>query len=251
MLLPQSRFGPDSKRSSLAYDPTVPEALEKILDSIQKPIGWGYEFIKHDYSTFEMLGQWGSEMGAQPTLEGWNFSDRTRTNAEIISSLYLSLRTAAGDNVIILGCNTVGHLSAGIFEAQRIGDDTSGKSWDRTRRMGINALAHRIAQHRTFSFVDPDCVAITKDIDWAYTRQWLDLVARSGTALFVSPQEDAMGSDQRAALKEAFAVAASSSGEPEDWLDSTTPQQWKFQSREVVSRRYDWCGNDGAHPLRV
>lgn len=251
MLLPQSRFGLDSKRSNLAFDPTIPEAHEKILDSMRMAVDWGYEFIKHDYSTYEMLGRWGSEMGAQPTLQGWNFADRTHTNAEIITNLYHSLRTTASDNVIILGCNTVGHLSAGIFEAHRIGDDTSGTSWDRTRRMGVNALAHRIAQHRTFSFVDPDCVAITRDVDWAYTKQWLDLVARSGTALFVSPQEEAMGPDQKAALREAFAVSASSRGEPDDWLDSTTPQNWRFQSKAVVLRRYEWCGNDGAHPFRT
>jgi alpha-galactosidase len=250
MLLPQARFGVDSKRSNLAFDPTIPEALEKILDSMRTAVGWGYEFIKHDFSTYELLGRWGFEMGAQPTLQGWNFADRTHTNAEIIANLYRSLRTAAGDKVIILGCNTIGHLSAGIFEAQRIGDDTSGTSWDRTRRMGVNALAHRIAQHRTFSFVDPDCVAVTKNVDWAYTRQWLDLVARSGTALFVSPQEEAMGPDQRAALRDAFSVAASSRGEPEDWLDSATPQKWIFRSREVISRHYEWCAPDGAHPIR-
>ena len=251
MLLPRSRFGLDSKRSNLAYDPTVPEALEKILDSMRTAVDFGYEFIKHDYSTYEMLGRWGFEMGAEPTLQGWNFADRKRTNAEIITNLYHSLRTTAGDNVILLGCNTIGHLSAGIFEAQRIGDDTSGTSWDRTRRMGVNALAHRIAQHRTFSFADPDCVAITTDVNWAYTKQWLDLVARSGTALFVSPQEKAMGPDQRAALREAFSVAASSRGEADDWLDSTTPQNWMFQSKEVISRRYEWSGDDGALPFRT
>ena len=60
-----------------------------------------------------------------------------------------------------------------------------------------------------------------------------------------------MGPNQRAALKEAFSLAASSRGEPEDWLNSTTPQKWKFKTNEIMSRRYEWCGDEGAQPFRV
>ena len=62
-------------------------------------------------------------------------------------------------------------LAAEIFESQRIGDDTSGREWERTRRYGVNGLAHRIAQHRTFSHVDPDLVAITPAVGWRETSQ--------------------------------------------------------------------------------
>lgn len=51
---------------------------------------------------------------------------------------------------------------------------------------GMNGLSHRIAQHRTFSHIDPDRVAITKDIGWQETSQWMDVVARTGTSLFLS-----------------------------------------------------------------
>jgi len=252
LLLPQTRFSKDSGRADLAYDPTIPEALEIILDSIRTPVHWGYQYIKHDFSTYDIFGRWGSEMGARATLPGWSFSNRTLTNAEIITSFYRSLRDTAGDNATILGCNTVGHLAAGLFEAQRIGDDVSGTTWERTRRMGVNTLAYRFPQHRTFFCVDPDCIAITKAVPWSNTKLWLDLVARSGAALFVSPDPDATGPDQKAALSEAFSLCAASSSlaNIEDWLDNTAPQTWNFVGKNSFTRQYNWCGNNGANPFQ-
>ncbi|MFP5228211.1 MAG: hypothetical protein ACLGXA_11340 [Acidobacteriota bacterium] len=251
LLLPDARFGQQAQHASLAWDPTIPEALEQVLASIRQPMAWGYEFIKHDFSTFDMLGRWGFAMGALPAEGTWQFADRTRTTAEIVAGLYRSLREAAGDKATILGCNTVGHLSAGLFESQRIGDDASGTAWERTRRMGVNALGLRLPQHRTFFWADPDCVALTPQIDWTHTRQWLDVVARSGVSLFVSPDTQAVGPEQRAALQEAFARVGSSSGSAEDWLDTTSPQQWRFDAESRQSVRYDWSGPAGAIPFPI
>jgi alpha-galactosidase len=190
-------------------------------------------------------------MGAQPTIPGWSLHDRTRTNAEIIHDLYESVRSVARQQTII-GCNTVGHLAAGLFEAQRTGDDTSGKIWERTRRMGVNTLAYRLPQHNTFFAVDPDCVGITKDIPWELNRQWLDLLARSGAALFVSTAPDATGAEQREALRQAFALAASgkAEGRPADWFHDTTPWRWQF-GNPTATERYDWMPPLGAWPFEV
>ena len=59
----------------------------------------------------------------------------SKTNAEVILYLYRSIRDAATD-MYVIGCNTVSHLAAGVFELNRIGDDTSGKEWDRTKENG-------------------------------------------------------------------------------------------------------------------
>lgn len=251
LLLSQARFAETSSRRELTYDPTIPEALEAILNSVRQPVSWGYEFLKHDFSTYELLGQWGYQMGPSPTREGWNFADRTRTNAEILIFFYQSLRQAVGDKVLLLGCNTIGHLSAGIFESQRIGDDTSGNEWERTRRMGINTLAFRNPQHRTLFHVDPDCVAVTTRTSWSDSRQWLDLVSRSGASLFVSPQPDAIGPEQKATMKDAFELVASSTGFAEDWLNDTTPQRWRFHSSEVSTRAYRWSSEEGVPAFKV
>jgi alpha-galactosidase len=204
LVLPSARFGDRTDRTAeLAFDPTIPEALEGVLAKVTQATGWGYELIKHDFSTYDLLGQWGFEMHVQPMLPGWSFHDRSRTNAEIIRSLYQSIRQAAGDRILLIGCNTVGHIGAGFFDAQRTGDDVSGKVWERTRRMGINTLAFRLPQHRSFFALDPDCMPITTETPWSCNRQWLDLVARSGTVLLVSPQPTAngCGTEQRGACR--------------------------------------------------
>jgi alpha-galactosidase len=260
MLLPAARFGDQAPQRSFeqAYDPTIPEALEEVCQELREIISWGFELLKHDYSTYDLLGRFGFEMGAQPAVPGWSFYDQTRTNAEIILDFYRTIRHAVGEQVIILGCTTVGHLSAGIFELQRIGDDTSGQNWERTRRMGVNTLAYRLPQHRSFFVADPDCVPITAAIPWDKTRQWLDLVAQSGTALFISPQRTAVGSEQRQALARAFELAASnqSAAVPADWFHDTTPEAWKLQSVSQPTYssgeiRYQWCAPDGGYPFQV
>ena len=121
------------------------------------------------------------------------------------------------------------HLSAGLFELQRTGDDTSGREWKRTKDYGINTLAFRSPQHQSFYLADADCVGITNDIDWAKNKQWLDVVAKSGTPLFVSIAEDAYTEEIKKDLKKAFAINASCTtiSRPLDWMETKTPNRWE------------------------
>jgi len=162
----------------------------------------------------------------------------------VIDALYGTIRSAAGDSLVI-GCNTVSHLSAGHFEICRVGDDTSGTEWARTRKMGVNTLAFRGAQHGAFYVADADCVGVTNAVPWALNRQWLDLLARSGTMLFVSLAPDALGSQQRRDLREALALAAAHQplAEPLDWQRTVYPEHWRLMGRD---RSFDWVGADGA-----
>jgi alpha-galactosidase len=232
-------------------DLTRPENLALIHDDVARIRGWGFDLIKHDFSSFDVFGKWGFEMGAELTDPGWHFADRTLTNAEIILRHYRTLRAGAGD-AILLGCNTIGHLGAGLFEIQRTGDDTSGHVWERTRRMGINTLAYRLAQNGTFFASDPDCAAHTEQTPWEFDRQYLDLVARSGTALFISVDPRTVTAEQRSAFQAAVQLALSGGtpggAEPLDWLHTTTPRRWRV-GRETVT--YRWEEPAGANPLRV
>jgi alpha-galactosidase len=254
LTLSAGRFGERKERAQeLAYDPTVPEAREAISAKLRQAAGWGYEMVKHDFSTYDLLGQWGFEMGPQPTLPGWSLSDRSRTNAEIIADLYALLRAVVGDQIVLDGCNTIGHLGQGIFDLQRVGDDTSGHQWERTRRMGVNALSFRLPQQGTFFTVDADLVGMTEDIPWGENRQWLDLLARSGTATLVSVAPSQRGPDQRAALRDAFLITAAGGvdAKPVDWMETSTPEHWRGKrgKGEASERHYDWAGRDGACPF--
>jgi len=238
------------KRNKDVYDPTVPETIQKVAADITRMHAWGYGLIKHDFSTYDILGRWGFTMGAQLTDDHWTFAEGAkRTNAEVVLDLYRTIRTAAGDS-LLLGCNTIGHLSAGIFELSRIGDDTSGLKWERTRRMGINTLAFRAPQHNTLHAIDPDAVGLTKDVPWELNRQWVDLLARSGAAVFVSLPDEKVSADQAKALKAAYALAAEPQpiGEPLDWLTTTSPEQWRFATGTV---KYSWIEPGGALPFSI
>ena len=252
LLLPAERFGSRAERGpgNLAWDPTIPEARDKALKTIRDAVTWGYELVKHDFSTFDLLGQWGFEMGASPTLPGWSFHDRSHTNAEIVRGFYEDIRKAAGTETILVGCNVVGHLSAGLFELQRTGDDVSGKQWERTRRMGVNTLAFRLPQHGTFFAMDPDCVPITDAIPWPLTKSWLEAVAASGASLVVSPSAGSLDGERKEAVRAAFAVAARSGSDatPDDWLDSRTPSEWRGGGGTT---RYEWLETGGADPFDI
>jgi len=226
----------------IALDPTIPEARNYIAENIAILRQWGYELIKFDYSTFDLLGRWGFQMGESLTDAGWHFRDRSRTNAEIITDLYRAIREAAG-RVTLIGCNTIGHLAAGLVEVQRIGDDTSGREWSRTRKMGVNTLAFRLPQHNTFFAADADCVPVTNEIPWDLTQQWLDLVSRSGTALFVSVDPAIVRPNQKLALQSALAAAFRSQqfAIPLDWQDTTTPERWTLDGKSTL---YNWYKGD-------
>ncbi|WP_156157967.1 hypothetical protein [Gordoniibacillus kamchatkensis] len=240
-LLPNSRFAASDRGRYL--DPSVPEALQLVADDIARFRAWGYDLVKYDFTTYDILGRWGFQMGGQLTNGGWRFADGARTTAEIIAALYRTIREAAGP-MMLIGCNTVGHLAAGHVELQRTGDDTSGRVWERTRKYGVNTLAFRMPQHGAFFAVDADCVGLTRDIPWRHNAQWLDALAGSGTPLFVSAARDAVGAEQERALREAFRIASrpQSASEPLDWLDTTCPRLWRCGEE---TRRYDWTGADG------
>jgi alpha-galactosidase len=221
-------------------DPTIPENMNRITQYFQLYRSWGYELIKHDYSTADLLGKWGFEMieSRDVTFGNWRFHDNTRTNAEIILDLYKAIREASGDTCVI-GCNSISHLSAGLFELQRVGDDTSGKEWERTRRMGVNTLGFRLPQHKTFYSADGDCVGLTTQVPWEKNKQWMQLVAETGTPLFISAQKEAVGEAQRAFIKQSFATASRPvpDAEPLDWMESQTPSSWRLLGRRVA---FNW-----------
>ena len=234
---------PESWRLPRAHgvlDPTVAGVRDKVAADMARLAAWGFELIKHDYSTWDVFGRWGRQMGAALTNDGWTFAEGpVHTSAEVINKLYAAIRKGAGSAVVI-GCNTVSHLSAGRFEMCRIGDDTSGTEWARTRKMGVNSLAFRAAQSGVFYIAEPDSAGITTKVPWALTREWLDLVSRSGTMCFVSLAPDALGAEQKRVVRDALARASvpQEVAEPLDWQRTTVPERWRFAGEE---RRYDWA----------
>jgi len=236
LLLP-SIPGRDNPKNPV-LDPSIEENLAHVQRNIFIYKQWGYEMVKHDFTTFDITGKWGFEMIDSITASGWRFHDNTKTTAEIILRLYQSIREAAGE-MYLIGCNTVSHLSAGIFELNRVGDDTSGKEWDRTRKMGVNTLGFRMIQHNHFYAADGDCVGLTNDVPWAKNKQWMQLLAESSAPLFISAQPDALGEEQREFIKYCFSTAAKPmpAAEPLDWLTNQWPAKLRLNGNV---RTFDW-----------
>jgi alpha-galactosidase len=228
------------ENKGIGLDISKPEVREYVKNSVAQLRAWGYEMIKHDYSSFDLGDGWNKKPASDPNAN-WSFADRSRTTAEIILDHYQSIREGAGDDCLVIGCNTFNHLSAGYFELQRIGDDTSGMEWERVRKMGVNSLAFRGPQHDKFFAADADCVGLTEPnaIPWKLDRQWLDLLARSGTPLFVSFKKGSVTPEQEKEIVAALEIASKPQplGEPLDWFDTVQPRRWKFGEKIV---EYDW-----------
>jgi alpha-galactosidase len=256
-LLTAQEGQPDSWRleqKPKILDISVPGVREYVKQTVARLREWGYELIKHDYSGNDFAGY--TRAAPKPDAT-WAFADRSRTAAEIILDHYRSIREAAGEDVLLLGCNTIGHLAAGLFEVERIGDDTSGDSWTRVRNRGINALGFRAVQHDAFFAADADCVGLTgrEAIPWECNKQWLDLVSKSGTPLFISIKKDALTEEQEKVVAEALANASRPQplAEPLDWFEAVNPargenpfthleggaapKRWKLMGQIVT---YDW-----------
>ncbi len=245
-VLPNSRFLEGLQYQHLTgqfLDPTSPFVLDRLAADMRRFAEWGFALVKHDFTSCDLFGRWGFQMGCALTNGGWHLHDRTVTNAEAVKKLYHTLRDAAPE-LLVMGCNTFSHLSAGVFDLSRTGDDTSGLEWERTRKMGINTLAFRLPQHNLFYAADPDCVGLTRAVPWELNRQWLELIAGTGTPLFVSVQPDMMGSEQMDAVAAAFAKAdlPAPDAEPLDWMETTCPSRWRFG--ETV-REFNWYTESG------
>lgn len=216
-------------------DPSVPDVLDYISQTIGIFRAWGYRMLKHDFSTIDMFGHYGFELTDKITkIDGWHFADTTRTSAEIVKEYYKTIYYSCGNEMTILGCNTIPHLIAGLAHCNRIGDDTSGREWARTKKMGINTLAYRMVHHNTFYSADADCVG-TLSVPWGKNVQWLNMLALSGTALFISCDGDKLSDEMKTDIRNAFVLA--SKGEmklsPLDWGENPTPERWLSDNKEI------------------
>ncbi len=237
-ITPEMRIERDGER--LYLDPTHPDTKAYIRADIERIKEWGYELIKHDFSTVDLFGDYGASLTATITnIKGWHFYDKTKTNAEIVLDFYNLLRDAAGE-MLIIGCNTISHLGAGIFELSRTGDDTSAREWERTPMMGVNTLAFRFPQNEAFYMVDADCVGILNDkTPWEKNRQWLHLLSYSNTPLFVSCTDE-IPENCKEDLRTAYKVFNSEKPhefEPVDIYENRIPSKWKIDGETV---EYDW-----------
>jgi alpha-galactosidase len=105
--------------------------------------------------------------------------------------------------------------------------------------MGVNTLGFRMIQHNRLYAADGDCVGLTKDIPWEKNKQWMQLVAGTGSPLFISAEPEMLGAEQKAMIRASFSQAARPlpAGEPLDWLTNPLPSRWKLDGSVLD---FDW-----------
>ncbi|MBR2982735.1 MAG: DUF4838 domain-containing protein [Kiritimatiellae bacterium] len=233
------------KARPICFDPSAKGVTGRLAADIARFRSWGMKLVKVDYMVADITGAMAfpRKVGGRPMMDSIVWRDESRTTCEVLLEQYRAMRQAAGDDMVLIACNAFDHLIAGIFDLQRTGGDTSGVIWGQTRKFGVNALSARSPHDKVFYAADADCVGLAWDgaVDWSLNRQWLDLVSRSGTPLFVSWRRQLATPPVRDALKKAFARASyltNMTAEPLDWESSDTPREWRLVDGETV--RYDW-----------
>nr|HML49245.1 hypothetical protein [Clostridia bacterium] len=229
----------DMSGAGEVMDPTHAHTLEQVAADVGRIAEWGYRLIKHDFSTYDALGG--------PTArDGWHFANRGVTGAQAIKRLYEVIARAAGDAVVI-GCNTFGHLAAGIHAIQRTGEDTSGRSFEWTRRAGTNNFL-RLPQNGALFQIDSDCAAFTDRVPHGLNLDFMEACAITGSALFASVTPGCLNAEEMRRIRGIYRVAAQPGNDarPLDWMRTRSPSRFEWMGRE---RRFNWYA--GYHGARM
>ena len=223
------------QNGGITLDPTHEFSKQKIASDVKMLSDWGFDMIKHDFSFFDLFGATLSE-NMPP-----HFYDKTKTNAQIVKEFYELIRQSSG-NTLVMGCNTVNHLAAGIHQIQRSGNDTSGRHFEFTRRYGVHSMM-RAPQNNAFFKIDPDCAAFTEKVSKKLNLDFLEMAAITGSATFASVTPGILNSAEEKRLQEIFAIADGIEYQDyatiADWSKTAAPSKFEFMGREYNYNWYD------------
>jgi len=188
-------------------DPSHPYTLERVAADAARIRSWGFDLIKHDFTTHDLfeISMSAAAHGVMLTGGGRTFHDRTRTTATLMKNLYKAIQQGAG-GADIIGCNVVGHLSAGIHSMQRVGQDTSGRSFEHTVRGGVNAMM-RLPMNESFFLIDPDCAAFTARVSPEANLDFLEMCAITGVTTLASVTPGILTREQMKRIREIYRMA--------------------------------------------
>ena len=214
-------------------DPSHPYTLELVAEDVRRIRSWGYDLIKHDFTTMDTVSSVFEVNASLPA-----FYDKHHPTAYIMRELYRTIEEAAGGATVI-GCNTFGHLVAGIHAVQRVGDDTSGRNFEVTRADGVGTLV-RLPQNNTFFSHDPDCAAFTDMVSHEINLDFLEAAAVTGATTLASVTPRTLTADEMARIRGIYRTASQGGcgAIPTDWLGHREPTTYETaDGRRFV---FDW-----------
>ena len=223
-------------------DPSHPYTLQRVYETAKKIRGWGFDLIKHDFTIvdiFQFPNLSADTVDYKLASDKIKFYDKTKTNATIIKNLYKAIQQGAGDAEVI-GCNTVGHLTAGIHSVYRVGNDTSGRSWEWSRVDGVNSFM-RLPLNNTHFNVDPDCAAFTEMVNADINLDYLEFCAYTGMVTLASVTPDILTESQMERINQIYKIADAKKSELciLDFATNSNPEILGTIDGKVV-KKYDW-----------
>jgi alpha-galactosidase len=154
-----------------AFDTTLPEAMDHIVETFQRVMAWEYDYLKLD---FMFAGAF-----AAPRARAVPREQAYRDAVTLI-------REVVGDDTYLLGCGVPLVPSMGIFDGVRVGPDTAPYWYNRERaddfstpgaRNALLTSLHRLWLRAAFE-IDPDVVYFRTRynlLDDHYRRYLVDL----------------------------------------------------------------------------
>ena len=243
------------KSGGQILDPSHPYTKERVFADAARIRGWGYEIIKHDFTTIDITDRanLSSEAYAAAVVsENISFYDKTKTTATVIKELYQTISNAT-EGADVIGCNTVSHLTAGIHSVNRVGGDTSGRLFEWTRQCGVNSVM-RLPQNELFYIVDPDCAAFTDRVDPSLNLDYLEMCAITGMTTLASVTPGILTPKDKKRINSIFRTAAENklryiiddydkNSSPEKFISEKTGERIEFnweRAYDGVRFSYDW-----------
>ena len=223
-------------------DPSHPYTLERVEQDAAMIRSWGFDLIKHDFTTIDIIGR-NPMCGANSTkvlsAREKSFFDNTKTTATVIKNLYAAIKKGAG-RADIIGCNTISHLTAGIHSVYRVGNDTSGRNFEWTRRNGVNSVM-RLPLNGAFYNVDPDCAAFTEQVDPELNLDFLEMCALTGMTTLASVTPHILDDKQMARINEIYKTADKNEMRLgiANYDKNANPEIFVSEDQSIV-KKYNW-----------
>lgn len=224
-------------------DPSHPFTLEKVYSDAKKLSDWGFDLIKHDFTTADaVIGQKTLTSECHDyaiTAENRKYFNGKKTTAVILKDLYRAIQSGAGEKEVI-ACNAVGHLSAGIHSLYRIGNDTSGRSFEWTRRDGINSVM-RLPLNNAFYNADPDCAAFTDMVPAKANLDFLEMCAITGMTTLASVTPGILSDTEMRRINDIFKIADEGKGNfgIKDYEKTANPERFVSADGQT-EKHFDW-----------
>ena len=209
-------------------DPTHPDVLAWIESESRRFVKeYDIEYLKSDFVTYDTMGYWGPEIHFGSFNHQVRFHSSTLTNAQAHRRVWEAIRRGVGPQTLLLGCNTMGPLTLGIIDLQRIGDDVSPTQWEVQVMNGATSATNRFAQNRRWWINDADVVIINRNFNDNQARTWAGFVALTGGLMMFGDRISQIPEHRRAWLARLHDLHRQVvEARPLDFMEIPLARQW-------------------------